>query len=818
MIHHERLRPPSHDYPADEWNIIEKGFHPEFLAQVETMLALGNGYLGMRGCPEEGGPNAENGTFINGFYETRPILYGEEAYGFAKTGQTILNVTDSKIIKLFVDDEPFWLTTAHLRSYDRRLNMKSGTLDREILWETPAGKQVLITSRRLVSFVHRHVAAISYRVTLLNANAPIVISSEMVANEPSARAYGHDPRQAVFAGSALQHRTSRSEDRRITLCHATEKSRMTLTCATDHALETDCPHSYKTVHTEDFGQIVFTIEARPGCPIDLTKYLVYHTSQTASSEELCDRAEWTLDRVIQQGFQRLLAAQEQYMDDFWRRSDVQVRDIREDRTRRTTVEIQQAIRFNLFHILQASARAEDAGVPAKGLTGQAYEGHYFWDTEIYLLPFLTYTCPLIARNLLNFRYQMLEQARARARQLGHRGAIYPWRTISGEEASAYYAAGTAQYHINADIMYALRKYVQATDDRLFLQDCGAEMLVETARFWLDLGFYSDVKGGKFCLNAVTGPDEYNTVVNNNAYTNLMARENLRYAAQTVESLRVTTPDVYNALVHKTGLEPSEVEAWTRAAESMYVPYDEKLRIIPQDDSFLDREPWDFRNTPSDHYPLLLFYHPLNIYRKQVIKQADVVLATFLLGNVFSPEEKQRNFEFYDPLTTGDSSLSSCIEAVIAAQIGDMEKAIRYGMAALLMDLADVGGNVKDGCHIASMGGTWMMLTYGLGGLRDDDGTLSFWPHRAPEDNAVLRFPLTYRGQTLDVEIGLEMVTYGLREGQCLVIHHETEEIQLTGEHPQAVRPISRRSPTPVGKALSTGELKPFMKNRRDRST
>jgi alpha,alpha-trehalose phosphorylase len=793
MIHHERFRPPFHDYPADEWNIIEKSFHPEFLAQLETMLAVGNGYLGMRGCPEEGGPNAENGTFINGFYETRPIVYGEEAYGFAKTGQTILNVTDSKIIKLFVDDEPFWLPNAHCLRYDRRLNMQSGTLDRELLWETPAGKQVLITSRRLVSFAHRHAAAISYRVTLLNAEAPVVISSEMVANAPSARTDGEDPRQAsVFAGRVLHHRASYIRDRRVVLCHATEKSRMTLACATDHALETDCPHAYKAVHTEDFGQVAFTIEARPDCPIHLTKYMVYHTSPTASSEELCGRAEWTMDRVVHQGFQPLLAAQEQYMDDFWRRSDVQVRDIREDRLKRTTVETQQAIRFNLFHILQASARAEDAGVPAKGVTGQAYEGHYFWDTEIYLLPFLTYTSPRIARNLLTFRYRMLAQARAHARQLGHRGAMFPWRTISGEEASAYYAAGTAQYHINADIMYALRKYVQATGDELFLRDYGAEMLVETARLWLDLGFYSDGKGRKFCINAVTGPDEYNTVVNNNAYTNLMARENLRYAAQTVESLRATNPDTYNALVHKTALEPSEVEAWIRAAERMYVPYDEQLKIVPQDDNFLDREPWDFRNTPPDHYPLLLFYHPLNIYRKQVIKQADVVLAMFLLGDAFSPEAKKRNFEFYDPLTTGDSSLSSCVEAIIAAQIGDMEKAIRYGMAALLMDLADVGGNVKDGCHIASMGGTWMMLTYGFGGMRDDGGTLSFWPRRAPEDNATLRFPVTYRGQMLEVEIGLETVTYELREGECLVIRHETEEVQLTRDHPLAVRPVSRR--------------------------
>jgi alpha,alpha-trehalose phosphorylase len=642
-------------------------------------------------------------------------------------------------------------------------------------------------------FPNRHVAAISYYVTLLNAQAFVVLSSEIAANESSVPGNEADPRGArAFSNRVLHPRASYSKDRRIVLCHATEKSRFTLTCATDHALETSCSHSYKAVHTADFGQVAFTIDARPGCPIQLTKYMVYHTSQTAFPEQLCGRAEWTLDRVVSQGFPQLLAAQEQYLDDFWRRSDVRLKNIREDRIKRSTVEIQQAIRFNLFHILQASARAEDTGVPAKGLTGQAYEGHYFWDTEIYLLPFLIYTSPCIARNLLLFRYKMLPLARARAKELGHRGAMFPWRTIGGEEASAYYAAGTAQYHINADIMYALRKYVQATGDEPFLQNFGAEMLVETARLWADLGFYSDAKQGKFCINGVTGPDEYNAVVNNNAYTNLMARENLRYAIEVIESLQATEPDAYNALVHKTALEPSEVKAWRRAAENMYVPYDEKLKIVPQDDNFLDREPWDFKNTPADRYPLLLFYHPLDIYRKQVIKQADVVLAMFLLGDAFSLEAKKRNFEFYDPLTTGDSSLSSCVEAIIAAQIGDTDKAFRYGTAALLMDLADVGGNVKDGCHIASMGGTWMMLTYGFGGMHDHDGTLSFWPRRAPEENAILQFPVTYRGQLLEVEISLDKVEYALREGERLVIRHETEAIELTRDNPVAMRPVSLR--------------------------
>jgi alpha,alpha-trehalose phosphorylase len=256
-------------------------------------------------------------------------------------------------------------------------------------------------------------------------------------------------------------------------------------------------------------------------------------------------------------------------------------------------------------------------------------------------------------------------------------------------------------------------------------------------------------------------------------------------------LRATKPEAYAALVDKTALGDAEVEAWARAAKDMFVPYEETLQIIPQDDNFLEGEPWDFKNTPEDHYPLLLFYHPLDIYRKQVIKQADVVLALFLLGDAYSEQEKRRNFEFYDPLTTGDSSLSSCVEAIIAAQCGDMEKATEYALAALLMDLDDIGGNVKNGCHIASMGGTWMVFAYGFGGLRDHDGILSFRPRRAPEMTGLLRFPLTYRGQVLEVEIGTETVEYTLREGESLVIHHEAEEVRLTRDQPKAIRQVGR---------------------------
>jgi alpha,alpha-trehalose phosphorylase len=783
MLHRECLTAPEYAYPVHEWRIIENRFYPRFLAQMETVFALANGYLGIRGAFEESAPVVQSGTFVNGFHETWPIVYGEEAYGFAKTGQTMLNVTDSKIIKLYVDDEPLFLPYANLLSYDRTLDMQSGVLEREILWETPAGKRVLITSRRLVSFEHRHLAAISYEVSLLDASAPVVISSEMIvpANAPVADA---DPRTGRgFTDQVLLPGQSYTDGQRVVLSHSTRNSGMSLACGVEHIFETESEHYRKSECSDDHAKMVFSVEARPGTPIRLVKYMTYHTSRTASPDELCARAERTLDRAVERGLDELLAAQRRLVDDFWQRSDVQIDgDLR----------VQQSVRWNLFQLLQASARAEGTGIGAKGLTGQTYEGHYFWDTEIYVLPFLTYTAPRIARNLLRFRHSMLPKARERAREVGHRGALFPWRTINGEEASAYYATGTAQYHINADIMHALRKYVEVTGDEWFLWDFGAEMLVETARLWVDLGFYSDRNGGRFCIQGVTGPDEYETVEDNNTYTNLMARENLRYAAATVERLRDERPERFAALVDRTGLQESEVLEWRKAADSMYLAFDEELGIHAQDDSFLNKEVWDLANTPAENYPLLLHYHPLVIYRHQVVKQADVVLAMLLLGDEFSSEEKRRNFDYYDPLTTGDSSLSVSIQSILASEIGYAEKAYEYFRYSVLMDLADVGGNVRDGAHIASIGGTWMAIVYGFAGMRDYDGGLSFDP-KLPEGWSRLRFALNIRGQTLELDIAQESTTYLLRSGTELAIQYQGEQIRLLVGQPVSVE-IRREIP------------------------
>jgi len=421
-------------------------------------------------------------------------------------------------------------------------------------------------------------------------------------------------------------------------------------------------------------------------------------------------------------------------------------------------------------------------VPAKGLTGQGYEGHYFWDGEIYVLPYVTYTDPRLAGNLLLFRWAGLDRARAHARELGHAGALFPWRTINGDEASAYYAAGTAAYHINADIAYAIRKYALATLDSDFVLGGGVDVVVETARMWLSLGDFSERRGGAFCINNVTGPDEYTAVVDNNRFTNMMARENLRAAIRAVNFVRQSHPADYERLVDRTKLDVAELDDWERAAQSMYLPVDEKTGIHPQDDSFLDKPRWECAQIPADKHPLLLHYHPLTLYRHQVLKQADVVMAMFLVGSDFSPTDKRRNFDYYDPLTTRDSSLSSCVQSIVATEVGYEDKAMEYFLEAVLVDLGDIAGNVIDGIHIASAGGVWMALTYGFGGMRDYDGELAFHP-RLPSDWSRLRFPLSWRDRRIEVDVRPGEVYYRLLEGEALTLKHEGKPFELAPESP-----------------------------------
>ena len=732
-----------HRFPIEAWRLVETALDETDLGMTETLFAVGNGYIGMRGNPSEGRVAHTHGTYLNGFHETWPIQHAESAHAFAKTGQTIVNVPDAKLMKLYVDDEPLLLGEAELDAYERAVDFRTGFSHRDLIWRTPAGKRIRVRSTRMVSFVHRHVAALSFEIELLDSSAPVVVSSQLLNRQDGQDEYhvrsaalgeGTDPRQArKFDRRVLEPRlhTLKNVDDfggEVALGYRCATSGMTLACAYQHEVESTCPYTVATTVEPDLAKSVFTIDGQKGCTIRITKYVTYHSSRGVPAEELADRCHRTLSRARQAGLERLREDQKTWLDGFWASSDIEIEG--DDGA-------QQAVRFNLFQLAQASACTNELGISAKGVTAGGYDGHYFWDTEVYVLPFLANTNPNAARKLLRFRWHMLDDARRRAQELSQKGALYPWRTINGEEASAYYAAGTAQYHINAAIAYGIERYWNATGDLDFMATEGAEILIETARLWEDLGFYAINGAERFHIHGVTGPDEYTTVVNDNLYTNVMARFNLRFAAQMVEMLAKTVPEAHDALCRRTGLTENELRAWDRAADAMYLPVDPKLGIHPQDANFLERERWDFEGTPAAKYPLLLHFHPLVIYRHQVLKQADVVLAMFLRSEHFSLEQKRRNFDYYDPLTTGDSSLSACVQSIVAAEVGLPTEALQYFYQSLYLDLLDSHGNTADGIHIANAGGVWAGLVHGFAGLRDSGESIRFAP-RMPASWTAMR--------------------------------------------------------------------------------
>ena len=668
-------------------------------------------------------------------------------------------------MKLYVDDEPLLLSINEIQSYKRWIDFREGVLRRELVWRTPAGKLLRVATSRMVSFTHRHMALISIEVTMLEGDAPIVISSQILNRQDGMDEYHArpddiektaDPRQArKFADKVLIPEKDWHSDRRMILGFRTARSGMTLAVGADHEIITENEYAALIDTEPGTGKRVYRVEATQGRPIRIDKAVAYHTSRGVPVHELFDRVRRSLDRVREQGHNVYYDEQRAWLDDYWATADVEVEG--------APTGIQQAVRWNLFQIAQASARADQLGIPAKGVTGSGYEGHYFWDTEVYVIPMLTYTHPRIAENALRFRVNTLPQARRRAKELSERGALFPWRTITGEEASAYYAAGTAQYHINADIVHAIMNHARATEDKTFLFRDAAPVLVETARMWADLGFWRINGGREFHIHGVTGPDEYTTVVNNNLYTNVMARANLIDAAGVIRRMRDEDPLWYEHLCSELDLTEDEVGGWEECAAGMVIPFDDTFGIHPQDDQFLSRELWDLKNTPDNKRPLLLHYHPLVIYRFQVLKQADVVLALFLQGDQFTQAVKLADFEYYDPITTGDSSLSAVVQSVMAAEVGHQEMAMGYFLDALFCDLADTHHNASDGVHVASTGGVWGCLVHGFVGMRNDRENLRFDP-RLPAQWTSIKHHMLIGDSHMLVFLERDAITFQILSG------------------------------------------------------
>lgn len=764
MITHEA-------YPVEPWQVRETRLDLNLLAQSESLFALSNGHIGLRGNLDEGEPFGLPGTYLAGFFEVRPLPYAEAGFGYPEAGQTVVDVTNGKVMRLLVDDEPFDVRYGDLLDHERTLDLRAGTLKRHAHWRSPAGKQVKVDSTRLVSFAHRGVAAIEYVVEAIDEFVRVTVQSELVTNEDQPET-SDDPRVSAVLKHPLHAVHHENTDHGALLVHRTIGSGLMMAAAMDHDVDVPGRVEVSTESWEDLAGTTVSCGLRPGQKLRIVKYLGYGWSSLRSRPALRDQAAAAITGARYSGWQGLLDSQRAYLDEFWDCADVEVEG---------DPDSQQAVRFGLFHVLQASARAERRAIAGKGLTGTGYDGHSFWDTEAFVLPVLTYTKPQAAADALRWRASTLELARERATLLDLKGASFPWRTIRGEECSAYWPAGTAAWHINADIAAAFERYRIVTGDDSLEQECGLEVLVDTARLWMSLGHHD--RHGIWHLDGVTGPDEYTAVVRDNVFTNLMAAHNLRVAADAC----TRHPDASYAL----GVTAEETAAWRDAAAAAHIPYDEELGVHPQCAGFTTLAEWNF--TANTSYPLLLHEPYVRLYPSQVIKQADLVLAMQWQSHAFTPEEKARNVDYYERRTTRDSSLSACTQAVMCAEVGHLELAHDYAYEAALIDLRDLHRNTRDGLHMASLAGAWTALVGGFGGLRDDEGMLYLDPH-LPDGISCLRFRLRWKDFRVTVEANHHDVTYILRDGPdgTLAIRHAGEEIVLTTQEPTTVAVVPRQ--------------------------
>lgn len=789
---------------VEAWTIRERELNLEVLAQTESVFALSNGYLGLRGNLDEGEPCGLPGTYLNAVYELRPLPYAEGGYGYPESGQVIINVTNGKLIRLLIDGALFDIRYGQLQRHERELDLREGVLRRTATWISPAGRSIKVSSTRLVSLTQQAIAAICYEVEPLDALVRIVVQSELVANE-ALPDVGTDPRAGAVSLEPLESEEHEVQNLRGLLIHHTQASHLRIGAAMDHLVEGPEGMTLEAESTSDIARVSFSGLLQPGERLRIIKFLAYGWSSQRSRSAIHDQLIAALTAARSTGWEGLLAEQRTFLQTFWKHAGIEMEG---------DAELQAAVRFAQFHALQACRRGEQHPIPAKGLTGPGYDGHTFWDTEIFVLPALILLFPHVAAEALRWRHSTLPLARERARQLGLRGAAFPWRTIHGEECSSYWPAGTAAFHINADIAYAVSFYIACTDDRVFEREVGLELLVETARLWRSLGFLDP--HSQFRINGVTGPDEYSALANNNVYTNLLAQHNLRAAVEAGGR----HPQVARAL----GVDAGEMAGWHEAAEQMFIPYDQDLQITPQDDAFSSYERWNFADTRPDQYPLFLHVPYFDLYRKQVVKQADLVLAMLLRGDAFSPEQKARNFAYYEPLTVRDSSLSAATQAVMAAEVGQLQLAYDYLAEVAFLDLYDLAQNTRDGLHLAALVGIWTALVAGFGGLRLRDGSLVFAP-RLPEGITRLTFRVVFRNRCLEIHVTPTEVRYVLVEGSRLSIWHEDEIITLSTREaiirptpqiqagPRPDQPPGRVPRKRAARSLSTGPAEPLHHNR-----
>jgi alpha,alpha-trehalose phosphorylase len=723
---------------------------PADLMVNETIFHNANGYIGVRSNFEEGyasGINSIRGSYINGFYDFAEMKQAEKLCGLIEEKQTMLNVADTQGIRLFTDDEEFGLWNGAVLEGGRTLDMNRGFTERRVLWRSPKGKEAEIIIRRVASFARLPLFLIDYSVRAVNFSGVLRFVSTHrgdVLNYSDSS----DPRVAAESVRYLTPIHADIEGSASFISSDTVRSGLRVCTGVTHTIPADHPVDtviYKCGHGAETG---ISVAVEKGQAARLLKYSVF--TDSLRYEDCEKRVRQELREAVEEGPEPVYRAQEAYLADFWDKAFLEIEG---------DEKLNTAVKYNMYQLLQSAGKDAYCNIAAKGLSGEGYEGHYFWDTEMYIEPFFTLTVPEISRNFISYRYATLGEARKNARTLGHRhGALFPWRTIMGRECSGYFPSGTAQYHINGDIAWSVVSYYLATGDFDFIAEKGAEIVFECARLWLDTGSWYK---GRFEIHGVTGPDEYTCLVNNNYFTNLSAKFNLYWAVRFYAMLKEA--GILKNIARKIGLNAEEIAGFEKAGQAIYLPYDEELGINPQDDSFLSKKKWNLANTPKENFPLLLHYHPLHLYRYQVCKQADTVLAHFIFEDAQSVETIRNSFLYYEEITTHDSSLSTCIFSIAASKLGFREKAYNYFGDSAMLDLYNTHGNTKDGIHTANMGGNWMAIMYGFAGLRVKESGLSFSPS-LPDKWQACRFRIAYRNSRIQIEMTKTGTNFTLLEG------------------------------------------------------
>ncbi|GKH31531.1 glycoside hydrolase family 65 protein [Hungatella hathewayi] len=735
-----------HLYKAD----FKEADNEKLLLQ-ETIFHNANGYIGVRGCLEEGtrkNYDTIRGTYINGFYDFTKMNQAEKLCGLVEEKQTIVNVADTQTIHLCIDGEMLSPDTGKFLDGERVLDMDGGFTLRRFRYETSRGKQAVIEIRRMTSFALPSLFTIEYKVKAVNFSGPVEFISwhsgkvQNYCNPDDPRVAGESVQylrtEACFEENGVSYILSRTMNSGLGVCSA-------------------AAHKINGIHVRENGHVdmekgqakkTIPVFLETGQEAVLEKYSIF--TDSIRNPDCLETAKQNMQKVLETGLAYYNLEQERYLKHFWENSALEITG---------DAELSSAVHYNLYQLVQSVSKDKYGNIAAKGLSGEGYEGHYFWDTEMYIQPFFVLTNPEISRNLLSYRYEILREARENARILGHKkGALYPWRTIMGKECSGYFPSGSAQYHINGDIAYAAAAYYLATQDLEFMAKKGAEILFETARLWMDVGNYYN---GTFQIHTVTGPDEYTCLVNNNYYTNVSAQYNLHWAVAIYQLLKEA--GLERDVVDRIGLTEEELREFREAEEHMYLPYDEILGINPQDDSFLSKEVWDLKNTKVEEFPLLLHYHPMYLYRYQVCKQADTVLAHFIFEDAQSLETIRKSFLYYEKITTHDSSLSTCIYSIVASRLGMREKAYSHFGDSAKLDLYNTHKNTKDGIHTANMGGTYMAIVYGFAGLRLKETGLHLSPY-LPEKWDSYRFCFLYHGSQIEAETDKEGTRLALKRG------------------------------------------------------